>query len=845
MPFPERDRRRRRLRLFGAGTAGVLLAAALVAAGTAPATAAPACSVGTVCQAETAQLSGGAHANTNHSGYTGSGFVDGYGTQAHPVVGADTRWSVTGTAAGDHVATVRYANADPGDGSSAARTIGIYADDTRLGTLTLPPTGSWDSWATAQATVSLPANTGTVALRCGATDSCMVNLDYLALSAPGAPVPTPPEQCTARGGSYTDAGLIGWEGDKDGVVVCQNGSFYLRDGRNVAEGFGVAAAPSRLTWSNVDGYLPALATAFDTAGGARVTVTDFADKLTIGGHDYVAVYSRVAVHNPTRATLTVDPAPTDDLLALDHHTNTVPPGHTVTHDYVVAADRFGADVAWPSAAQLTGAGGYARHFGHMKRYWDSRLDSLAQLDALPDRSLVDAYKSGYVYTLIAKDGVRLNTGENGYDEEYSHDTIGILATQFSLGDTTDATALLLRLRDLIGGQPQYVDGVWKYSWPWAVYLAKTGDLDTVRAHFDTEGPAGASQPSIADTAHQIAADRTGPGGIMKMTNDIDSNGYWTIDDYSALMGLASYRYLAQRLGERAEVDWADRQYDALLAATNATLAKTMADNDLDYLPCSMLEPNTANRCKVAADANWAAPFLFGRWAWDGYLFGARQDGPALTAIDPTYAYGFDRIGDSLPAHDFGGYPGNLYASAYNAGYGAAGLRGSAYRDEPIRAYQMMIEYTQSGPYSWWESASAPNPDQPWVGSHPAHGNGSAPHAWGISTANKALLESLVAQRVNGDLLVGRGVPDSWLGKPIRVSNVPTLDGGRVAVTITGRGRHVTLTVTGAGTSRVLFQLPAFAGNVAATTAGHADSAGTVTLPAGTRHVTVTLRHSVS
>ena len=261
MPFRHSGRRRRRLRLLGAGTAGAMLAAALVAAGTTPAAAAPACEPGTVCQAESAQLSGGAHAATNHSGYTGDGFVDGYGSNAQPVVGADTRWSVSGAAAGEYVATVRYANADPGDGSSAARTIGVYAEDARIGTLTLPHTDGWDRWATAHVTVSLPANTGAVALRCGEGDSCLVNLDYLALSEPGAPVPTPPDECTARGGSHTDAGLIGWEGDADGVVVCQNGSFYLRDGKNTAEGFGVAASPSRLTWSNVDGYLPALATA--------------------------------------------------------------------------------------------------------------------------------------------------------------------------------------------------------------------------------------------------------------------------------------------------------------------------------------------------------------------------------------------------------------------------------------------------------------------------------------------------------------------------------------------------------------------------------------------------------
>ena len=31
---------------------------------------------------------------------------------------------------------------------------------------------------------------------------------------------------------------------------------------------------------------------------------------------------------------------------------------------------------------------------------------------------------------------------------------------------------------------------------------------------------------------------------MEKTNDIDANGYWTIDNYEALMGLAAYRWLA-------------------------------------------------------------------------------------------------------------------------------------------------------------------------------------------------------------------------------------------------------------------------------------------------------------
>ena len=43
----------------------------------------------------------------------------------------------------------------------------------------------------------------------------------------------------------------------------------------------------------------------------------------------------------------------------------------------------------------------------------------------------------------------------------------------------------------------------------ATYLLKTGDLSFVKANFDTEGPAGKTEPSIEDTAHLIAADRTG------------------------------------------------------------------------------------------------------------------------------------------------------------------------------------------------------------------------------------------------------------------------------------------------------------------------------------------------
>jgi hypothetical protein len=213
---------------------------------------------------------------------------------------------------------------------------------------------------------------------------------------------------------------------------------------------------------------------------------------------------------------------------------------------------------------------------------------------------------------------------------------------------------------------------------------KTGDLSFVKANFDSRGPAGTSEPGIKDTAHLIAADPTGPGGIMQKTNDIDADGYWTIDNYGALMGLAAYRWLAEQVGNTSEANWAAGQYSSLLAATNKTLNATIA----------------------------------------------------------TYHYGFARLAGKLPPNTFGGYPTQYYSTAYNAGYGEWGLTGHDYRDQGILSYQFMVANGQNGPYSWWESQQFPNPESPWTGTHPASGNGSSPHAWGIANANMGLHSGL-------------------------------------------------------------------------------------------------------
>ena len=622
-------------------------------------------------------------------------------------------------------------------------------------------------------------------------------------------------------------GVIGWEADKYGVIAYYDGSFWVRDSKNTRFEFGIFNNPQEFKWYNSEGYLPCLVTEFER-DEATIMILNFGDEVTVDGETYVAIYSRVSITNHSLSTISLAPAPSNRLIPLTNNASTVDPGTTVFHDYVVAADRFGNKFAWPSDDALAAAGSWDEHYAHMKEYWNSRLNGIVDITQLPDARLINAYKAGFIYTHIIRDGDDLHVGENGYDSVFDHDSVGILTTLFAMGDFTYAKPLLRALQ----AETQYDDAKYKNSWVWALYLLKTGDMTFVRNNFY----------QIKSNTHKIEADRTGPDGILKMTNDIDANGYWTIDGASALFGLTTYQYLANRLGEVDEAAWAEDLYSSLLTDINNKLTQTMSSSGIDYLPCDLTKPNTANRCQYPDDANWASMLLFGRWYWEGYLWGADQSGPMLDSIDATYDYGFSRLLDLLPAHTYGGYPG--YSTGYNAGYGHSGLRGTQYRSEAIYDYQFMLDYTQSSPFGWWENIIEPV-KMPWEGTHPAIGFGSCPHMWGQSFATAGLMDSLIVEKSDGTILVGRGVPNAWVssGQVIELSNYPISRNKRMGILVEGLpGNQVRLTLTGdAPGANAVFNLPIFINNIKSATAGTVDNpSGTVTLGSDTTSVTVIL-----
>jgi hypothetical protein len=139
------------------------------------------CTYGQSCQSTAATLGGGASIATDHAGnQSTAGFIAGLQD-----TGSSASWQVLGAAAGAADVTIRYSNYIGALGGPAPRTMSLVVDGTAT-QVTLPATASWDDWSTVTVPATLTAGTNTVAVTCASGDDCNVNVDDIAVTAPGA-----------------------------------------------------------------------------------------------------------------------------------------------------------------------------------------------------------------------------------------------------------------------------------------------------------------------------------------------------------------------------------------------------------------------------------------------------------------------------------------------------------------------------------------------------------------------------------------------------------------------------------------------------------------------------------
>ncbi len=718
----------------------------------------------------------------------------------------------------------------------------------------------------------------------------------------GTNFPTPSDP---NGEGFSNQTTIGWDGNYWPVFEYLSGSFFARGVVNTytqsgtsycgamysfsAYDFGGAPGAQSVQWTEASGYLPAMTTT-RTVGSVVIAITDFADKVTIGGNPFMLIYTRVAVTNNGSSAVSVPPGGSGpNLIQLTSSSlSTVQPGQTNDNDFVVAVDNFGTGVALPTGTALSGsAPDYNTAFSQMTTYWNGRLAatptfSLPNLTlpntgslANPGTALANAFKAGTIYDLMMQVGKSEFSAANNYAWLLNHDVPGELQAKFDSGDFQDAQNLLLTAR--ISESPSfnevganwYYDGVWKTLGTWADYLRLTGDTAFVSQYFHDDANAPSQWgPSLYTMMHTIYSSQLSSDGALAASDDNDSEGRWLFDDYSALEALAAYKYIATTIGQTSEAEWAATAYTSLLNAVNTLVGQNESANGFTFLPCTLTQPDSANRCGTYNDANWASAGWVGQDQWSTMLMGGALTGliGQPSQADQMYQMGFARLAaNGLPYPTFGGFTG--YSSAYNTSYSNDGLYSNDYRDLPITSYAWQIETTTGGPNAWWEAnGSGPSPSNPWIGNHAPPEFGACPYGFPISGQQLGLMQAIAATGLSSSatgpytfaepLYVGRGIPNTWIaaGQTIAASSLTTsynaTSGSRstygvsIAVTKPGATRVVTVSITGTPPGGPIeIQLPIFltTGVNSVTGGTYNSSTNTVTATStGATQVTITL-----
>ncbi|MEU4536529.1 SGNH/GDSL hydrolase family protein [Streptosporangium sp. NPDC023825] len=180
-----------RIRLPAAVALTVVVASAVIAAEA---------SAATRYEAENAPATCAGLIESNHAGFSGSGFCN-----ADNAAGAAAQFTVTAPAAGAATIAIRYAN-----GGTSNRPADVLVNGTvaHAGSA-FDPTGAWTTWVTKTLTVSLNAGDNTIRLN-PTTAAGLANIDYLETGAPPSATTTVWLAGDSTVAANSGGNVVGW-----------------------------------------------------------------------------------------------------------------------------------------------------------------------------------------------------------------------------------------------------------------------------------------------------------------------------------------------------------------------------------------------------------------------------------------------------------------------------------------------------------------------------------------------------------------------------------------------------------------------------------------------------------
>ncbi|NUT03609.1 MAG: YbhB/YbcL family Raf kinase inhibitor-like protein [Hamadaea sp.] len=205
-------------------------------------------------QAEDAVITLGV-VESNHTGYTGTGFVNG-----DNVVGSAVEWTVGVPSAGVYPVTLRYSN-----GTTVDRPMDVSVNGTVAAPgISFPSTTNWDTWADRTISLSLAAGTNKIKA-ISTTVNGGPNLDRLRVTAPAdTQPPTAPANLRVVGEVRPYGVDLAWDASTDNVGVAQ---YKIYNGGNVVQVVGGNITTATLTLTPNTTYVITVL-AYDAVGNA-------------------------------------------------------------------------------------------------------------------------------------------------------------------------------------------------------------------------------------------------------------------------------------------------------------------------------------------------------------------------------------------------------------------------------------------------------------------------------------------------------------------------------------------------------------------------------------------------
>jgi len=435
-------------------------------------------------------------------------------------------------------------------------------------------------------------------------------------------------------------------------------------------------------------------------------------------------------------------------------------------------------------------------------YWRKIVDHVG-IDIPAARDLVDTARANVAYNLLGRDGPAIRGGARNYRRSWIRD--GSLAStmllRFGLGDEVRdyirwfapyqfADGKIPCCVDSRGADPvNEHDSHGEFIYLVAEHARLTGDLSLAREVW----------PHVEKAAGYIDALRHQTYGEFKglLPPSISHEGYsakpmhsyW--DDFFALRGLKDAAWLAEQLGNRDAAMRFAKSRDEFARDFHASILRAIETHHIDYIP-------------GAADLGDFDP--------TSTTIGIEPGGDLANLPHDAVIHEFERAWNESLARMEGRRTWKDYTPYELRQVGTFVHLG--WRDRAQRLLNFFLDDRRPAGWKQWAEVAAQDYRSPTY-------LGDIPHLWVGSDFARSFIDMLAYERESDDALVlGAGIPASWLDDGVRVRGLRTIygplnfsarrDGKRIVVHIGGirvpRG-GIVVQLPGVG-ERVVRHLPA-------------------------------------